>query len=209
MRARLLRPTLSLLIATLFTIGSQGLIAAETPSPAAVGMGGRVEVTEAGYALTLPDDWAFVVVSGDDVGPVLDEVSTIFPELADTVESFLVGGADFSFLAFAPTGANCNVIDRPSEGLSLDQKVAAEMEGMQGLGDMLAFGPEVADLDLPAGAASRIDISLRFPDYVLQSSSYHLTDGATFHTLTCTDLMRPDDYWASIVETFEFLPTAD
>ncbi len=67
----------------------------------------------------------------------------------------------------------------------------------------------MTELDPPSGPASRIDISLQFPDVVLLSSSWVLTDGTTFHTLTCTDLMRPDDYWASIVETFEFLPTAD
>jgi len=36
-----------------------------------------------------------------------------------------------------------------------------------------------------------------------------LTDGTTFHTLSCTDLTRPDDHWLSLVETFEFLPNAD
>ncbi len=140
MRARLLGPTLSLLIATLLATSSQSLIAAETPSTGAVGMGGRVEVAEAGYALTHPGDWAYVIVSGDDVSPILEEVAIAFPELAGTVESYLAGGADFSLLAFGPGGpdvagsVSCNVIDRAAEGLSLDQKVVAEVDGMQGLG---------------------------------------------------------------------------
>ncbi len=67
----------------------------------------------------------------------------------------------------------------------------------------------MTELDPPSGPASRIDISLQFPDVVLLSSSWVLTDGTTFHTLTCTDLMRPDDRWLSLVETFEFLPKAD
>ena len=56
MRMRPLRPTLSLSMAMLFAINLPGLVAAQMSSPELVGVGGRVEVAEAGYALTLPDD---------------------------------------------------------------------------------------------------------------------------------------------------------
>ena len=87
--------------------------------------------------------------------------------------------------------------------------MSAEVEGMQEMTELLAAGPEVTSLELPAGAVSRLEVSLRYEQGTLLSTSYVFSDDTTFHTLTCTDLTRPDDHWLSIAETFEFLPNAD
>jgi hypothetical protein len=190
---------------------ASGLAVAQGPATEAIGFGGRVEVPEAGYAVTLPDDWVHVRPTAADTGAIIDAVRAIAPDLATMVEAGMARGASVSLIAFGPIGAdaafvvNCNVVDSPSGGLTLDLRVAAEVAAYRALGDVVAAGPEVTKLDLPGGEVVRLDARLDLPGYQTASSSYVSTDGRTFHTLTCTDLAWPEDRWLSIAGTFELL----
>jgi hypothetical protein len=201
----------AVLMASLTTMAS-GPVAAQGDATDAVGFGGRVEVPEAGYVLTLPDDWVYIRPTAEDTSSIIETVRTFAPDLASMVEAGLARGANVSLIAVSPAGpdaaftATCNVIDSPSDGLSLDLRIAAELASYRSLGDAITVGPDVTTLDLPAGKTVRLDVGLSVPGYETASSSYVYTDGTTFHTLTCTDLDWPEDRWLSIGGTFEFLP---
>jgi hypothetical protein len=202
---------------------SIGLLWAILAGPAAaqeldlepIGIGGRVEVPEAGYALTFPDDWVYVFPSAADAPALIDLAVEAVPDLAGTLEGVLEQDLQFSLMAFGRSNPdagfteNCNVIDTPGRGLTLNQGLDAEATAFRQLGDQLVSGPDVETLELPAGEAGRIDYGLRFPGYQTEHATYHLTDGSDFHVLTCTYVERPDDDWLSIAETFEFLPDDD
>ena len=57
------RPMIALLATCLFSVAAPAVLA---QSPAPFGLGGRVEVPEAGYALTLPDGWAYLRPAAED-----------------------------------------------------------------------------------------------------------------------------------------------
>jgi hypothetical protein len=205
------RTSFTLLITCLLGIAAASPIEAQSPSFGPVGVGGRVEVPAAGFAMTLPDDWAYVVPSPEDMDAIKDLIVANVPDAAPTILSALEQAGGYSLLAFAPIdpdsgfAENCNVVATPAQGMSLDVWAAAEAGAISQLGDRLASGPEVTFIDLPFGRAARVDLSLTFPAYESLSSSYLLTDGTSFHVLTCTDVgARPDDDWLSIAETFEF-----
>ena len=164
----------------------------------------------AGYALTVPDGWVAFYPSADDAAAITDALRGIDPDLATTLEAALAGGVGFSFLAFGEadeTGFqdNCNVIDYPTEGASLNMAVAADMAAMGDMGEALVGEPAIESIELPAGESARIDYALEYPGVQAVFSAYYFTDGTTFHLLTCTGTERPDDSWRSIAETFEFL----
>ena len=176
----------------------------------AVGLGGRVVVAEAGYALTLPDDWVHIRPSDSDVGSITAEVYRTVPDLGPTIEAALGGGLSFSLLAFdseldATFSENCNMLDRPSGGAAIEAIGADELSKLAALGDLLAGEPALTFVELSFGRVGRLDLGLQLPEFDTASTSYLLTDGTWVHTLTCTDLVRPDDAWLRIVERFEFL----
>ena len=175
-----------------------------------VGLGGRVEILEAGYAITLPDEWLYVRPSDSTVDALVEEVVSVVPDLGPAIDAALASGLGFSFLAFNSVvdddfTENCNVLDRPSEGLSIDAIGASEIEKLEGFADIIVSGPELSVVELPSGRAIKIDLGLRLPEFDTASTSYLLTDLVWVHTLTCTDLSRPEDAWLSIAETFELL----
>ena len=175
-----------------------------------VGLGGRVEVAEAGYAVTLPQGWLHIRPSDSDVDTIVEQVAGVVPELGPTIAQALAGGLGFSLLAFdsevqAGFTENCNVLDRLSDSLSIDDIGAEEVAKLDGFGDLIVGEPELSFVALPSGRAARLDLNLQLPEFVTASTSYLLTDGVWIHTLTCTDLVRPDDGWLSIVQTFELL----
>jgi len=204
--------------ATALVLASMVGIVAAAPSLAQEGLpepglGGRIELPEAGFALTVPDDWVAIVPSSADIDGIIENLGTIDPEMATTVENALAGGAGFSLLAFGDIDAdsgfreNCNVIDGASDGASLGVIVESEAAAFADLGDRLASGPDVSMLQLPAGEVARIDYGLTYPTLETAHAAYYFSDGATLHLLTCTDTERAEDDWLSIAETFEALPT--
>jgi hypothetical protein len=201
-----------LVLASLLGLGIAAPALAQEESPAAPGLGGRIELPAAGYALTVPDDWVAIAPSLEDIDVIVDTLSTFDPELATTVRDALAGGVGFSLLAFGDFDAdsgfreNCNVIDGVSDGTSLAAIARSEADAFTEMGDRLASGPEVTMLQLPAGEVARIDYGLQYPNLETAHAAYYFTDGATLHLLTCTNVERAEDDWLGIAETFEILP---
>jgi hypothetical protein len=201
-----------LVLASLLGVGIAAPALAQEESPAAPGLGGRIELPAAGYALTVPDDWVAIAPSLEDIDVIVDTLSTFDPELATTVQDALAGGVGFSLLAFGDFDAdsgfreNCNVIDGVSDGTSLAAIARSEADAFREMGDRLASGPEVTMLQLPAGEVARIDYGLQYPNLETAHAAYYFTDGATLHLLTCTNVERAEDDWLGIAETFERLP---
>lgn len=188
-------------------------LAQETTDDDAVGIGGRVEIPEAGYALTLPPDWLHIRPTRADLDAILAEVDTIVPELGPAVEAALAGGLGLSLIAFGGDTeglpGSCTVLDRAADGRSVDAIADEEVTKLGALAEIIASGPEVTLIELPAGRTARLDVGLRLPDIEVESSTYILVDRDWVHVLTCTDDVRPDDAWAGIVETFEPAPPTD
>lgn len=189
-------------------------LAQSSPTGEVLSLGGRVEVPEAGFAVTLPDGWVSLRPSRDDIGVILDEVEAQLPELGQTIEVALGSGLAFSLLALDsgsdPTFTqNCNVLDRPADGLTIDAVGADELGKLAAFADIIIDGPELTFVELPSGRAARLDLGLRLPAFDTASTSYVFIDETWVHTMTCTDLVRPDDGWLSIAESIELLPAAD
>ena len=150
---------ISLVAASLFSVAMGGPLLAqdgeqETGQEPIV-VGGRVEVPSAGYALTVPDGWVAFYPSADDAAAITDALRDIDPDLATTLEDALASGVGFSFLAFGEKDEsgfqdNCNVIDYPTEGASLNMAVAADMAAMGDMGEALVGEPAV-EIDRAAG----------------------------------------------------------
>lgn len=209
------RRSLAAILSTTFVLTLAAPAAAQEPALELepIGMGGRVEVPSAGYALTLPDDWVYVFPSEADTETLMRATDEIAPDLAAIMASALEQGVGLSLLAFgdmdeaAGFAENCNVIDLPSPGVPLRIAVAGEAAAVGRL-EQVVSGPDVTELELPVGVAARLDYSLAFPDYETLHSTYYYDAGATVFIMTCTYLERPDDAWLSIAETFELLEPA-
>ncbi len=205
----------SLLTAALLGVGAIGRATAQESEQSPVGMGGRVEVPDVGFALTFPDEWVYIFPSAEDTSAVLDSVTETVPDLAPVIEAALQQGVAFSLIAFGGSDEasgfteNCNVIAAASGGVTLDVAVASEVASYGQLGEQLSSGPDVTMVELPAGRAAQVDYSLQLPAYETQHVAYYFTDGSTFYVLTCTGVERPEDDWQSIAQTFEFVPAAE
>ncbi len=203
------RPSLlgSVIVIGLVSGSSMAAVAQVQDGPA-VGPGGRVEVPEAGYAVTLPEDWTFVRPQASDVETILEAVGSVDPQLASMVESALGGGnLSLSLMGFAPTlptafAQNCNVVTGATGGLSLEWLAAANMAQMKAL----EWEAELTMDELPAGEVAHIDIDADFGGMELELSLWLYVDGEMQQNLTCTNELRPVDGWRSIAETLEFLP---
>lgn len=206
------RLVIPVVLASLFGLGPTSPALAQEEGAVATGLGGRIELPAAGYALTVPDDWVAIVPSSTDMDVIVENLGTIDPELATTVENAFAGGVGFSMLAFGDIDAdggfreNCNVIDGASDGASLGVIVESEAAAFVDLGDRLASGPDVSMLQLPYGEVARIDYGLKYPTLETAHAAYYFLDGATLHLLTCTNVERAEDDWLGIAETFELLP---
>ena len=209
------RLTLSLVATVVLGIGASPPLLAQESEAGPVGIGGRVDIPEAGYALTAPDDWITVLPTAEDASGILEALSAIDPELASIAESALAGDVTFSLLIFgaydqeAGFRTNCNVIDLVADGTPLTITLANDAAAIADWGERLAREPESTILELEAGTVARLDYALRYPAFDLEQAVYYYTDGSMLHLLTCTDAQRPADDWLSIAETFEFLPGTD
>lgn len=200
------------LVGSMLAIGvvaASSLVTAAQDAGAAVGPGGRVEVPEAGYALTLPEDWTYIRPQASDVETIIDTVASLDPQLAEMVEASLGGGNfSISLMGFAPTlptefAENCNVVSGGTNGLSLEWIAAANMAQLEAL----EWDAELTMDELPAGEVAHIDYSADFGEWQLEQSLWVYVEGDTQQNLTCTNEQRPADDWRPIAETLEFLPT--
>ena len=208
-RENMRRPMIALL-ATCLLGATVSPVLAQSPAP--FGLGGRVEVPEAGYALTLPDGWAYLRPAIEDAESLaaIIEAELQDPDLAArlVVLATEMRPDDIMLLGMAPGYGNCFIRSTPSNGLALDGLVAADLPEPLAEGDLIRREPTVTYLALPAGAAARIDVSEDVggaPSDHVETSEYVITDGITQWRLTCSGLVQPDDDWLSIAETIEFL----
>ncbi len=114
---------------------------------------GRIEVADKGFALTLPDGWTRVDLSGDDLDALIAAAGALDPAAAalysGQIKAMLAAG--LSIFAFGPdptAGTTLTVLTLPGAGLSLDlleQINASQLEA-------LAEGEIVSErINLPAG----------------------------------------------------------
>ncbi len=206
-----MRRSMIALPATCLLILATSAVLAQSPAP--FGLGGRIEVPEEGYALTLPDGWAYLrpaTENAEALGAFI-EAELGDPDLAMRLVTLAAAMRpdDIMLLGMVPGHGNCYVGSSPSNGLALDSLVAADLPMPVALGDFTRSEPAVTYLTLPAGAAARIDVSedaASAPSGHTETSEYVMTDGLNQWRLTCSGLERPDDDWLSIAETFEWLP---
>ena len=199
---------LSLTLVAMVILG-QGTLA-QDGRDARIDGGGRIVVAEGSYALTIPDGWVSIQPSAAAVDAILSEVFATLPQLGPTIEAALSSGLGFSLLALATDPdvtftENCNVLDRAATGQTVDEIGVDEVSKLDGFAELMVNPPVLTFVELPAGRAARMDLDLRLPDFDTNSTSYIYTDAITVHTLTCSDLVRPEDGRLSIAETFEFL----
>lgn len=189
---------------------------AQSPSPdPPPWFGGRVEMPEHGFAVTLPDDWVAFDTSADAVSQVgaasgfvdltgwVEDEAGLVGLLEDTPAELLVGsGGGTSVCGLGALYRGPVVSADDSEGFATHMY------------DTFVDAPQAYDVelpqpvDLPGGPAYLMRWSegeLRLP-----SSMYlRVMDGLAFAMWCGTEDARPDDDWLSIAETFEFLPVEE
>ncbi|MGD8683254.1 MAG: hypothetical protein PVG27_04860 [Chloroflexota bacterium] len=173
--------------------------------------GGRVEVAEAGYALTLPVGWRIVRPVAADLDAIAANAREVVPELAPAVEAMMASGNPLSLVAFGPAredrwSADCTVVASAAGGRSTDEIVRAEMAGLERVSAAVTSGPDPVLLELPIGDVWRFDYRMSHGGMERAGSAHLIHVGESLYVLTCTDWERPDDSWLSIAESFELLP---
>ena len=189
------------------------------------GLGGRLEVADAGVALTFPDDWVVLRLGDTAVDEHLATVRQTHPRWVDTVANQLgqlneLEREDYTFraLVLSPAtskdwpGSTCLVqtTDLPV-GHAIDQVLATELESIR-TDPLLTEGPEVTELS-NAGGGQRIDSVTRsesgrdmFHSLFLLDTQAALTSDAPEVQLGCLSFEGYIDDWLSIAESLEFLP---
>ena len=166
-----------------------------TPESAAPpSFGQRVEVSEAGFAVTFPIDWEVSIDTSDVPGEGGTFAVVSGREAASdvTCEVYLYGPCTGSLFG------DC--------AAALDE-VAARMVAYFEGDESSSRTDESTSMDLPAGYAVRVDTE--WMDEGVFGSSYLLTDGKVHDSLLCRGSERPEDRWLSIAESFEFLPAEE
>ena len=191
---------------------------AQPPSPEPPPwLGGRVEMPEYGFAVTVLDDWV-AYDPASDADSQVEAVSGLWdPAIRSVAESKVRGN-----LALAAS-AGIHLYSANANGdTCLWMATPVSVVPAQDMADLL-FARYVDDptardvepslrVDLPAGPAyvvrmSRYDGLL---DRWSPMSAYHLSmsEGVLLVVCTAGDA-RPDDDWLSIVEPVEFLPAKE
>jgi hypothetical protein len=184
------RLVLDRLLAGCLPVGD-GCALVEGPTPSRQEGSQRVEVPEAGFAITFPASWEVSIDTSDlrGEGGSFAVVSGRDPASDSTCEIYLYGpctGTPFGDCAAA-----------------LDEVAARMVAYFDGDGSSSRTDASTT-MDLPAGYAVRVDTE--WIDEGVFGSLYLLTDGSVHDTLRCRGSERPDDRWLSIAESFEFLP---
>lgn len=179
------------LITMILTIGlvgaSAGLATAEEPSTSPEPADHRVEVPDAGYALTLPEGWT---IQTEEVVEQVDSPDGPTKETHST----------WSY-AFAPGGsASCLLLPDQLEG-SLDETAATHRSRYE---PVLV---EMSSVDLPLGRAVRFVLDYAGIGDEGVGAVYLLSDGDSLTVMSCIAPQPPDDdWWLPLARTIEFLP---
>jgi hypothetical protein len=177
--------------------------------------GGRVEMPEHGFAVTLPDDWvAFdpTVDPGSQVEAVSDllDPSVWFVDGMRLLDSVVAAGAaGTQLLSFHTTSLDhCLWAATPVMPMPAREVAEALFEVHLEQPNARYVEPP-RRIDLPVGPAYHLRMSVRAePDMVWSSASTYVLamNEGTLVAICGTYDERPEDDWLSVVETVEFLP---
>jgi hypothetical protein len=204
-----MRSIKALVAASLAALLTSGIVSAQVDAP--VGGGGRVDVPEAGYGITLPDDWVSVRPSAADLDTLMSALGEVEPELVELVAAQLGSGISMSLIGLAPVelgqvAESCNVVSAPHGGMSAELILAQNLAFMNGMD--LTSGPEVRELELAAGAVPQVDYGMEIAGADLVFSAWFYVDDEQLHVLTCTGAERAVDTWGEIAASFELAAPA-
>ena len=160
--------------------------------------GQRIEVPQAGVAVTVPEGWGFRIEMletdwAQDAGVTVDAAIWRVLEL------------------WSPVGDSELATEHCSIGMLRVGEEGPEIMMMSDATPAPGRFPSgwtqsTTELHLPAGLATRIDSVGQEPEGDRYSTTYNFVspDGPVW--LGCDGLERPDGRWLSIAETIEFLP---
>lgn len=158
------------------------------PAVEPVADGQRVEVPEAGVALTLPEGWTHEISmeSSDDyqLSPEDDDGSTVVS--TDVLSAYPARGL----------GA-CGV--SMYEGMPMSFERHAEVTGVRLSGSEPSMTPVVTVVDLPVGEAARVDFRMVALDYPAVAYLFDL-EGMRYQ-LDCWSEDPPPDGWLSVAQS--------
>jgi hypothetical protein len=200
-------------------VGLGSSVMAQSPSPSAPPSpwvaGQRVQMSEHGFAVTVPDGWAAFHPDGDEAqlaevivtwtgrGATDDDVRAVAEQIAtarqEGVQLMLVEGASES---------TCILTVRTKRAIETGEFAVQLASAMASDDRYIDVEPPRA-IELPAGAAFAIRGSRPNPDWLARSvplTQYLVDSDRALLFATCVGPVRPADDWRSIVETFEFLP---
>jgi hypothetical protein len=211
------RLTATLLVACVLGTGATPATAQE-PSPPPW-FGGRVEMPEHGYAVTVPDGWVAFDLEGDVVAQVeavqahtAETPTEPWDGLRSSLRASSVAGGQL--LALEPSDIvkqSCN-FQRPSgEALLEDALVEIMYEDMVAHDSFVeVMPPRPVTIEGARGwlfATSHQDSY--YTDEQGWLAMYRLTTDGGGLAVTCSGDERPTDDWLSMVETLEFLPAEE
>ena len=172
------------LLAGLLVMALGSGVAAMEASPSPATGVQRVEVLEAGVALTVPDDLVVETPMQELGGGVVQVLTALKP------------GSGGCWIALAP----------PADASVALRDYADVVMSVAKLNPTYEFAEEMADVSLPVGPALRAYMVQHFPEGDLHQARYILAAPDGFAVLSCIGYDRPEDDWFSVAESFEFLP---
>jgi hypothetical protein len=180
---------------------------------------GRIEVTDRGYAVTLPENWFRIDLDDEGIEAIMNagvgELPDAFgPSLKSQMQQMLANGVSILAYRFAdadaPAGTNINVLTLPAGGYSLEaitELNVAQLKQILGPDEEITATP----LTLPAGEAVRLEYETAFGSNTPPSSliQYLVLGNGDQLFLSCTVPQTTgniDDECRAVAESIEFLP---
>jgi hypothetical protein len=204
-----LRRLLAVVVVMTSLIGMVGspAVVAQSPSPGPVGLGGRVAVPEAGFALTFPEDWVWVRHPVPDVDAAVGWLAGVAGSAdADRYRDLLAMASEAApVIGTLGFGRDTCFVQEWEWDLSLGDLAAMMQAWYQGEDAYTAVTSTA--VMTRAGEAIRIDYRYSSQDASTDQAQYLYTQGQAglVHVLNCAADDPPADRWLSIAETFEFL----
>jgi hypothetical protein len=190
--------SLAVIVAVALLLGTVGSFVRVAPSVLAPILGpGRIELSEAGFAVSLPRDWQYARAT------IYDE-DWFDPASGAPIaqhERFLADGG--VLLARKPAWTETGHEQCQFYGLS-NEDAQDHVNAVDD--DPRAVSVETVPLELPAGRAVAFD---RLDKSGGGWRDYLVTDGERWILLVCGSPVAPADRWPSIAETIEFLPVEE
>lgn len=177
----------------------------------------RVEVSDRGFAISLPQGWETFDLTSDELSSLMDPVTqdpNVAP-FADQITQLLASGGALWAVnvdarsARAGFATNVNVIVQDSGGVPLDPLVAASVSFME---QTLSTTVEQRKLTLPAGPAVEVTGELENQ----AAGRYHISQFylvhddmvyiVTFSRAIGAEFDDLEDTFSAAMQTFEFVP---